>query len=483
MRTRHPRRGGFTLVELLVAAALTILIMSILAGAFTAALDSLSLLRSIGGMAERNRSAHTQLSEDLKAAHFEGGDATSSLRLSDIRYDQLLPGSTTIAPPPGGFFFIRQGNGSVYEGLDQDGVYSTRGDGTAGHVLGMTVRRTGKTQDQLFTVDLTPLINYANNAGNPPAERQRAGNAVLSLNSQSVSDAPAVSSNTANMANPANLAVQIPVRTVFIGQWAEVFWFLDNPQTLGGTQNYSLHRRVRVLTTTPVDFPIGTGLEEVLSSHLITAPPPARWQSNTTDTIRVPANRLYAAPATTPSRIPATSTRFGDDIVLTNVISFEVKATWTAGPQWTKPVGALTYTYAPNVGPRPFPGAVAIPAGTTNIPFPTPAVAPPVPNWFLASNGDSPFDDLPVRNAMQADPYRPENIGDETANTPGPYNGPPTNLGTRVFDTWAPLAGWNTPGNVNCIPFRARITGLKIKIRSFDVKTQQTRQSTLIVDL
>jgi hypothetical protein len=502
MRTHPTRRGGFTLVELLVAAALTILIMSILAGAFSAALGSLSLLRSVGTMAERLRSTHTQLNEDLNAAHFDAGDSTSSLRVSDIRYDLLTPSGREASPPPGGFFFIRQADGSVYEGLDQDGVFSTRATGTAGHVLGMTVRRTGKTQDQLFTVDLNPLITYANNAGNPAAQRAQAAQIVIELNSQSVSD---VVGTPTNVPNPTNFAQTVTLRTVYAANWAEVYWFLNpNGQQLGGVTNHSLHRRTRVLTVTPIStvFPTAVAPFDAILADLFQSlsvhPVGPNILTNTTDTIRVPGNRLYAAPGTNPSPIPSMSSKYGDDIVLSNVISFEVKATWSAGPQWQKTVGPSTFIYAQPQSIRPFarPAVVAstviLPAVVVgnSIQFGTPTVAGTVND---ATNGDSPFDDLPVRNGLNpTNPLRPENIGNETANTPGPYNGP-TGNGTRVFDSWYPATtpasgpnpatNWFTPGSTDTIPFRARITGVKIKIRLFDVKTQQTRQSTLIVDL
>jgi hypothetical protein len=173
-----------------------------------------------------------------------------------------------------------------------------------------------------------------------------------------------------------------------------------------------------------------------------------------------------------------------------------VKAAWTTGTlvatppavppgRWSKPGPGpgVTFTYAPNAPARLFagPGVIPIPGGTTYIPFPTPGPAALPPLAY--QNGDEPFDDIPVRNALQPDPFRPENIQDEAVGTPGPWNGVAPFAGTRVFDTWAPLPGWNTPGNPNCIPFRARVSGAKVKVRVFDVNTQMSRQVTIVVPL
>ena len=421
MRSLPNRRSGFTLVELMVSAALCILIMSILAGAFSAALESLSLLRSIGGMAERLRSTHTQLSEDLKSAHFEGGDSTSGQRVSDIRYDFALATGSQGAPPAGGFFFIRT-PATVYEGMDQDNVFSTR---ATDHAIGMTVRRTGKTPDQLFTADLGTAL--------PAAIR-----------------AQFLSQNATDTA-PAN---------TFVSNWAEVYWFLGNPQQLGGVTNHTLYRRARLLTTTEITIPVATAgateLAQVISCRVVGA----NYVTNTVITIRDPRNRLpfqqVASRSAIPQQFPVTSAKYGDDIVLTNVISFEVKAAWTAGPG---------VPYSPRLN---------VPLNT-NAASGTP-VPGPVAGWpgtaAQVPNGDFPFDDLP--------PVTENNAPD--------YAGGP--LTPRMFDSWYPAVtggmtptNWYTPGSGDSLPFRARITGVKIKIRTFDVKPQQTRQSTLVVDL
>jgi type II secretory pathway component PulJ len=454
----HPttRRPAFTLVELMVAAALTILIMTVLATAFSAAMESLSTLKSMGGLAERLRTTHNLLNDDLTAQHFLGGTSSDVPQVSDLRYDLLSPGGNQQAPPPGGFFFLRQGTGSVFEGLDQDQLFSTRG---TDHVLGMTVRRQGKRPDQLFTVDLTPLINHANDTTKPPAERSAAGFVVLKLNGQSKNDVPMP---VATMANPANLSALITVPSVFVSEWAEVYWFLGNPNNIGGVNNYTLYRRARVLTPLPNDnIPVAVAalVQDTISFRPVGV---GTVGTNTPETIRVPTNRLFSTPdgPYTPNvALP------GDDIVLTNVVGFELKATWQQASQWQTPGSGGPNTYAKTPTTRTIlPNTISAGSVGNQIDFTTPFT-----NGAVA-NGDFPFDDLPVWNLGLPNPNLPENTS-------------PAYTGKRVFDTWAPVSGWNTPGNPNCIPFRARIMGVQVKVRVFDIKNKLTRQSTLVVKL
>ena len=135
-RTRGGR-AGFTLVELLVAAALSILIMAVLSTAFQTGLQTLSTLKSLGDMAERLKTAETLLRTDLSAEHFTtvgnasgtpGDGSPGALRVSDLHYESATPGGL----PLGGYFQIVQGMGSFPEGLDADGLISTSADGGRG---------------------------------------------------------------------------------------------------------------------------------------------------------------------------------------------------------------------------------------------------------------------------------------------------------------------------------------------------------------
>jgi prepilin-type N-terminal cleavage/methylation domain-containing protein len=72
MSVLHAHRRGFTLVEMMVAMALTVFVMVILSQCFVAGLETFSGLKAIGDMQEQLRTATNMLRADLSADHFEG---------------------------------------------------------------------------------------------------------------------------------------------------------------------------------------------------------------------------------------------------------------------------------------------------------------------------------------------------------------------------------------------------------------------------
>jgi len=315
MRLHHTaRRSGFTLVELIVAAGLTVLIMAVLATGFQVGLQSLSTLKSAGDLADRLRTTETMLRFDLDAPHFDTGTNPGSLPLSHLRFDL----DSTVRPA-GGFFQIRQPAhplGFVLtEGIDQDSLSSTH---AFTHGLSLTVRRTGKTPGDLFAA---------------------------------VDGSAGMGAVTGN--NPSDVAPAGMTAAMLISDWAEVHWFLDlnRPTVQNGVTTYPLCRRVRLLTKAAVGGVLpATPLAEVVSAD-------AAGTTNTLAAIANPVNRL--APAALPNTPPPS--RFGDDIVITNVVSFEVKPTGVVP-------GLLTW-------PRPALNATAF-------------------------NADFPFDDLPANQTV-----------------------------------------------------------------------------------
>jgi len=392
MRLRHShRRAGFTLVELLVAAGLTLLIMAILSTAFQVGLDSLRLLKATGDMADRLRTAETLLRQDLDAPHFDTGVSPAgspqlgtssnpgSLLLSQLRLD-----TDPSIRPAGGFFQIRQPVHPVgfitLEGADQDQLSSTR---ALTHGISFTMRRTGKTPGDLFA---------AVDGGMGPILAQQG--------------------NQTDVAPLASLGATLNT------EWAEVHWFLDlsRPTNVNGVDTFPLCRRVRLLTTTSVPgvAPLGSSLAEVVSAD------PA-GNTNTLATIANPANRLESG--VTPRSLFNSTFRPGDDIVITNVLSFEVKPTWEVVSGGTP-------------SPRPSLGVTAA------IPF----------------NADFPFDDLPP--AVNAHVFDTAVV----TNEPTP----------RLLGGFAPA--------IPAVPtqiFPARVTGVQIKIRVYNGKNKLTRQSVV----
>lgn len=384
---RHARRG-FTLVELMVATALVVLILTILAVAFGAATESLSRLRSMGNMATDLRGAQDKLRADLEAEHFDSGDSPGVLRLADLKYN-LLPGDTSVRTPRGGYFLIEHGSGSTYEGMDADNLHSTRAFPRAtdlprpniGHAIEFTTKRLGTSADDLFTTPLTAPVN-------------------VNLRNLNTADTPLTNDQ-------------------LVTKWARVRWFLANQRNVGGVDTWTLYRRVKAValpTANPAPPPVlvsGSDLDLVSVD-----PRPASPTFNHTITLdQLTDPTLRAAMIS-----PLTGTYNGDDIVLSNVTSFEVKLTWDAP--------AIGTPRAPRTG------------------LPPTAFGSPIPDSLGAvANGDFPFDDLP-------------------ASTVAPF------VGQRVFDTG---------NNTATLPLRIRVTALQVKIRVFDPKTLLTRQVSFIV--
>lgn len=232
----------------------------------------------------------------------------------------------------------------------------------------------------------------------------------------------------------------------FVGQWARVRWVLGNPQVKQGVTTYTLYRCVRLLApdeAAGVTIPAANTSEAELFSTAPMIPgtgavPAGPYTPHTLRTITNPNTR--AAAAIQPYTVTNNPNHFGDDIVLTDVTSFEVKPVWEAGSGVRQPrLGTASSLPATGVG------STVPDVGVPTIP-----------------NSEHPFDELP---------------GVLAADNPGRVN-------QRIFDTWAPLqtvGSWNVPGTNDSIPLRIRVTALQIKIRVFEPKNLLSRQVTLIV--
>jgi prepilin-type N-terminal cleavage/methylation domain-containing protein len=139
-----PRRSGFTLVELLVAMALTLFVMTILVEAFGSGMDTFQNMRALGEIQDQLRSAMNLVKSDIVQDHFEG-----SRHLSDVNFwDE---------PRREGFFYIRQGSplvmapnrgGYILEGTDLDGV--NKSYLATDHLLHFSVRLRGNRRENFF---------------------------------------------------------------------------------------------------------------------------------------------------------------------------------------------------------------------------------------------------------------------------------------------------------------------------------------------
>ncbi len=219
--SRH--RAAFTLPELLVAMALIIFIMAILAEAFEAGLDSFRKLRATGEMQEKLRMATSVMRDDLLQYYVE--QTTSSGGVSTTSQMSLR---TLTINPTAGFFRISQGPNQVVEGNDDPATLSSTYPAPGTQGLGMfSVRAT----DQLlyFTVrkfpPQTPDHFFTGRVGAP----QPATTTPLWQNGP-------VDYQTANLLNE---------------QFAEVGYYLrPNGNFAGNTPLFALYRRQCVVLST-----------------------------------------------------------------------------------------------------------------------------------------------------------------------------------------------------------------------------------------
>ena len=172
--SRRSGRSGFTLVELMVAMALSLFLMTILSEAFAVSMDTFRGLRAIGDMQDSLRTGLRQMRDDLSAAHFEG-----NRKLSDNGF--------FAEPRRDGFFYMKgsaptlAGVDNVIEGYDGNTIASTR---AVDHVLHFhTIRRSGNRPSNFFLggsvlhAPFGPASTYRRRAYR--AGQQFAGNLLL----------------------------------------------------------------------------------------------------------------------------------------------------------------------------------------------------------------------------------------------------------------------------------------------------------------
>ena len=142
---KSPRQNGFTVVELLVALALVLFIMSIISQVFVDASEAFRSARSKAELTEKLRFITQTLRADLRSRHFENGR-----KLSDSDFWK-------VGPPKAGYFRIEhKTNLPEYapDGVTQIsnslGEPLISGNPTAGHVIAFTGFQNGQNAN-VFT--------------------------------------------------------------------------------------------------------------------------------------------------------------------------------------------------------------------------------------------------------------------------------------------------------------------------------------------
>jgi type II secretory pathway pseudopilin PulG len=389
--TMRRRRSAFTLVELLVATALTMLIMAIIASAFQTAMDSLSHLRSAGELQDRLRSAGERLRQDLQAPHFED-EAIRAGRLSEVRLD-----SNQYFRPSSGFFQITQLSESIPEHTGVQNSprdYSTK---SVDHALMFTMKLPGNSKQTIFS---SPRVGA-------PAGQQGLDNKHDNL-LQSTSQ--------------------------YGTRWAIVSYFLfaSGQKTTGANPSnnkllYNLHRKVKLLAEVPDSYIVVSSAD---AANYFFDPATGRVYT---------AADVASSPLIRPSNVDMfTPAVDGSDIVMSNLLSFEVKADYS--PVLTTSASSVTTVF-----PRPS-------IRTTDLMSPVTTGVD-----YNANNKDFPFDDLPIFNTRA-----------QTAK--------------RSFDSG--YGGGIDPSlSGSSVPQPYRVKAMQIKLRIYDPKNKATRQQTIVQEM
>jgi hypothetical protein len=387
------RRSAFTLTELMVAMALCIGIMWILAESFKTGLDMTRELRSTTMMVNHLDGAKAIMTYDLSREHFLRDDNRpgGGTRLSQQRLDWLTNNGTGWSPPPAGFFRILSPLPTI-QAVDADGFSMNTATTCALHFTSVLP----PNERNLYTVKLSNGQTYTSRA-------------------------------------------------------AEIAYFLvpsSQATSANGQPLLKLMRRQRLLAVSNDEvsqlkgallLPAGDAAAE----HVAGVPNnnPNLIQVYTLADIRDPAKRMRIDNTTmpngggTPPAFAAGTPYEGTDLLVSNLLSFEVQVDWTG-----------------NIGNNP---AVT----TDNAPG-----SSAWPRSAAAGNWDAPFDALaPAGNTGSNTTYPTATHG--------------------LFDTWYPVAGWNSYNTANSVPLAVRVLKLRIIIRVFDSKTKQSRQSSFVVDM
>jgi type II secretory pathway pseudopilin PulG len=418
-------RAGFTLVELLVAAAVCVLIMAVLATAFSLGIDTMRQMKSSGDMMDQLRGAATALKADLKADHVMDADG-KRIKLSSITADQ-----TTVTD----------------NGMMANPRYTVNGWDR------------GAPKHGFVRICSSP-ITYP--AGNPTdADGLNAGTGIATthyLHFTSILDG--------NSDDEYFRAAVPQGGQTYHSTAAEIAWFLEpmgtttpgDPAT--GAAGSGLHRLIRrqrlaaLSDTDRRDRPWPTTADEAVIS--IRRPDSKTTYLSTLAELTNPSNRHGGTRWTSATNqvgagynfqatpqddaLAPMASRPGEDTVISNVISFEVQVGWTG-------------------------------AAIQNLPYAT----QPNPDGFDTTKGktDEPYDTLPKVSA--------------TWNNGGLANTHTYDSWTYDLPDWRtnPAAtGYDpTKPDANRPPLVITVRSVQVRIRVWDPKMQTARQITIVQDL
>jgi prepilin-type N-terminal cleavage/methylation domain-containing protein len=320
-------RQGFTLVELLVAMALTLFIMLIMTQAFVISIDTFTALKGLGDMQENLRAGANILRFDLQQAHLEGDRRPSDSNLKSV-------------PPTEGFLRVYQRTAQAAFGTTGTYIYAAEGADLAGgpssalatnHVLHFASRLKGNQQQSFYSAAVADPTNTFFTLKtmfnmDPAVNRLLPGDATL----------------TTYPAAP-NAGTGI-----FRSQWAEIAYFLVqtgtseeplNPASTLGTPLYGLYRAQFVLVTD--SSLLNPAYKGYFAAGNTIAPAFTGMACNQSgnDLVFITPNdvasgtRIFnpASPPTTVAALSTTRAGVASSLVVPNVVSFQVQTIQPGG--------------------------------------------------------------------------------------------------------------------------------------------------------
>lgn len=305
----NSHRKGFSLVELLVAMAIIIFMLTIMSQAFVIATTCMQGLKGVGELLDKGRPVLAVLQKDLSAYHFDG-----MRRLSDEDF-------WSNGPPSQGYFHMYQGGLSTVEGVTNDGVGYEISGTTSDHRLAFTSRLSGKNPEDFY---IAPLENYSMVPPNPPMVPTDYANLVSLFNTGTT-----LSKSDNSSRFDFNLGV-------VHSQWAEIAYFTKpNNRNANGVPLMDLYRQQKlVLPSTfeannlQIDSAKYLAYYENFSCKSATVannmPPPPTKQIvyfNSPSDLSVAANRVPIDVA----NFPVNTLYPNSDVLLNDIISFDVR--------------------------------------------------------------------------------------------------------------------------------------------------------------
>lgn len=290
-----PRRSGFTLVELMVSAAVSVTIMAVLATVFQTGIEVMRDMRSLGKLQDQLRATSEIIRRDLQADHFVARDKLNRTgpNISGAKLSDQWLADANWQPPLGGYFHIE--SDAAWMGAaqrDNDSLWFAP-PATQSFLLQFTSILSGSRPQNMYSTNVNDSL----------------GNPVLDVNLKPVS----ISSRA-----------------------AEIAYFVDSSNNLRRRQRLVAMSDAETASLMPGSTP--TLDPQVVAQRLFPAPPPIQAATLADVVDSAPAkNRMT-------TRTLLTAPHLGDDVLLSNVLMFEVKVNWEGGTPVT-PFSASTTDY------------------------------------------------------------------------------------------------------------------------------------------